>query len=243
MRLDISASEFAKMSGEGKKKYIAGLFVSRSGGKPVDDSISPVAIVTAGLPGAGKTEFLDTLAEGVADLGYNMPVRIDLDEIISVLPGYTPKDYYKLRNQGNLILERTIDIARRGRYNMFIDGTFSSKSGASIGTIGRLLDAGYRVRLVYIYDKIETAWMYTQKRQAETGRAVDLGGFKKSSVSMLANLRDAKQRFSDSKMFKMSLVVQNELRDRDFNIMTDSHEIDKQLELKYNTSKLKDTND
>jgi hypothetical protein len=53
---------------------------------------------------------------------------------------------------------------------MMIDGTFSGKSGASVDTIGNLLDSGYIVQLVYLYDSAETAWNYTLKREKETAR-------------------------------------------------------------------------
>ena len=240
MKLDIAAAQFAAMSGEQKKKYIANLFIKKSGAKPVDEGSIPVAVITAGLPGAGKTEFLDTLAEDIKDLKFNPPVRIDLDEIVSVYPDYTPKDYYKFRSQGNIVLERTIDIAKAGRYNMFIDGTFSGQSGASIQAVKRLLDAGYKVMLVYVYDKIETAWMYTQKRKLETGRDVDFEGFKESADQLVSNLNKAFDEFSDSKLFTMHAVIQKELRDHNYDIKTDNDDIYKLLEMRYNTNKLKE---
>ena len=243
MKLDLSADEFAKLSGEQKKKYIANLFVQSSGAKPVDPLSTPVAVITAGLPGAGKTEFLDTLAKDMAGLRFNPPVRIDLDEIVGVYPDYTPKDYYKFRDRGNLVLERTIDVARRGRYNVFIDGTFSGSSGASVKGVARLLDAGYRVNLVYVYDEAKVAWMYTMKRRLETGRKVDLGGFKRSAKTLIDNLSDARKRFSKNSEFSISLVVQKELRDKDFYITTDNDEIDKFIKLRYNVDNLKDNDD
>lgn len=240
MKLGLSPDEFAKMSGERKKKYIANLFVQDSGAKSVDSATTPVAVITAGLPGAGKTEFLDTLAEGVIELRFNPPVRIDLDEIVSVYPDYTPKDSYKFRSQGNIVLERTIDVARSGRYNMFIDGTFSGQSGASVKSVGRLLDAGYRVNLVYVYDKADIAWMYTKKRKIESGRSIDLAGFKSAAKTLVDNLAKVKKQFENNPNFNMSLVVQKELRDREFYIITDSDDIDKYIKLRYNVDNLKD---
>lgn len=240
MKMDISAAQFAAMSGEQKKKYIANLFIKKSGAKPVDEGVMPVAVITAGLPGAGKTEFLDTLAEDIKDLKFNLPVRIDLDEIVSAYPDYTPKDYYKFRSQGNLVLERTIDIAKAGRYNMFIDGTFSGQSGASVKAVKRLLDAGYKVMIVYIYDKIETAWMYTQKRKIETGRDVDFEGFKESADQLVSNLNKAFEDFSSSKNFSINAVIQKKLRDHEYNIKTDIEDIYKLLKIRYNTKKLKE---
>lgn len=240
MKLDIPAKEFASLSGEQKKKYIANLLIKNSGAESVDPETNPVAIITAGLPGAGKTEFLDTLADNIRDLGFNSPVRIDLDEIVSVYPNYSPKDYYKFWSQGNIVLERTIDVASKGHYNMMVDGTFSSKSGASIKGVQRLLDAGYKVMLVYVYDNIETAWMFTQKRKIETGREVKFSGFKESAGYLVKNLNEAKSKFSKNKMFTLNAVVQKELRDHEYNIMTDTQNIDKLLMVNYNTDELKE---
>jgi predicted ABC-type ATPase len=171
MKLDISPKEFQALSTTKKKKYIARLLIKESKAQPVAAESRPIAFVMAGLPGAGKTEFLDTLTEMINHLERWMPfVRIDLDQIVTVYPDYSPKDYYKFRSDGNRVLAWSVDEARHGRYNMMIDGTFSGKSGASVDTIGNLLDSGYIVQLVYLYDSAETAWNYTLKREKETAR-------------------------------------------------------------------------
>lgn len=97
----------------------------------------------AGLPGAGKTEFLDTFGELLKSAGYPETfVRIDLDQIVTVYPGYTPQSYEKFRNQGNYALAHCVDVAKSGRYNMMVDSTFGGVSGASLNNIQRLLDSG-----------------------------------------------------------------------------------------------------
>ncbi len=241
MRLDISAEEFQAYSAERKKRYIANLLIQESGAISVPDGLTPVAFVMAGLPGAGKTEFLDTISELLTIKGKFEPfVRIDLDQIVTVYPDYTPKDYYKFRSSGNVVLARCVDMARYGRYNMMIDGTFSGKSGATVNTIGKLLDDGYRVELVYMYDEAETAWMYTQKRELETSRGVDLKGFLEACTNIIVNLQTVKDRYFDNDKFEIIAVIQKELRDKEYAITTENDEVDNMLHKTYNTSNIKD---
>jgi hypothetical protein len=127
MKRDISARQFESLSGEAKKRYIAQLIIKEAGAIPVENGAQPIAFVMAGIPGAGKTEFLDSVEELMKASGYGKFVRIDLDQIVTIYPEYTPKTYSKFRSQGNIVLERCIDEGRRGNYNMMIDGTFSGK--------------------------------------------------------------------------------------------------------------------
>lgn len=194
----------------------------------------------AGLPGAGKTEFLDTIAVEIERAGGEPFVRIDLDEIVGVYPDYTPKDYYKFRSQGNLVLARTVDEARRGRYNMLLDGTFSGISGASVSTVSRLLGAGYRVNMLYLYDTADSAWHFTQKREIETGRGIGLKGFIQAAQHLPINIRKVVELHGSDANFSISAVVQKELRDKDYYILTQKTDIDNIIKLDYNTESIKD---
>ncbi|MEO6761500.1 MAG: zeta toxin family protein [Candidatus Saccharimonadales bacterium] len=239
MRIDISPEEFDRLSNEKKKKYIAQLFIRKSGAKPVNSPQAPIAFVMAGLPGAGKTEFLDTISEEVVARGFDPFVRIDLDEIVSVYPDYTPRDYYKFRSQGNLVLARTIDESRHGRYNMLIDGTFSGLSGASVKTVSQLLRDGYRLNMVYMYDSADSAWYYTKKRKLETGRSVDRDGFIRAVDSLTNNIRQVVRQHDNNPLFSISAVVQKELRDKKYHILTQKQDIDKIINLDYNLDNIR----
>ncbi len=234
MNLDISADDFDSLSNEKKKKYIANLLIKESKATPISATETPVAFVMAGLPGAGKTEFLDTLSEVlIKTKGNSNFVRIDLDQIVTVYPDYTPKDYYKFRSSGNVVLARCIDIAKHGRYNMMIDGTFSGKSGATVNTIGDLLDNGYFVVLFYLYDNAETAWDYTQKRELETYRGVSRDGFVAACKNIIVNLKEVRKRFAENPQFQIVAVVQKKLRDKDYYITTELIEVDKIIDKPY----------
>ena len=76
MKIDISSEDFEKFSNERKKRYIAQLFIRKSGAQPVAGDDAPIAYVMAGLPGAGKTEFLDSFVEEAEQRGIKY-LRID----------------------------------------------------------------------------------------------------------------------------------------------------------------------
>jgi predicted ABC-type ATPase len=239
MNLDVSPAKFQSMSNEKKKTYIAKLLIRESNSIPVEEGQVPVAIIMAGLPGAGKTEFLESISELILQQNKHLHfVRIDLDQIVTVYPDYSPKDYYKFRSRGNVVISRCIDTARKERHNIMIDGTFSGASGASLRTIEKLLDSGYKVQLVYMYDKAKTAWHFTQQREKETNRGVSKEGFIAASTNLITNLKQASIRFSNHEDFSIFAVLQKQLRDKNYIITSQRDKVDNMLDKTYNVSEL-----
>ncbi|HSX00588.1 MAG TPA: zeta toxin family protein [Patescibacteria group bacterium] len=241
LRRDVSDEEFEALSKTKKKVYIAELIIRDSGAIPVDKEDSPIAVIMAGLPGAGKTEFLDTLTDLVQASGGSNPfVRIDLDQIVTVYPGYTPQTYARFRSNANDALARCIDKGRNGRYNLMIDGTFAGQSGSSVKNVEKLLESGYIVYLYFMHDKAQTAWSFTKSRELETNRGIDSAGFVEASKNIPKNVKAAKDRFQGHPMFHLYLVLQKELRDKDYKIISDLNDIDSILDEGYNIDKLKE---
>jgi len=238
------ADKFDQLSSEGKKKYIVNLIIKDSGSKPVGEGEVPIAFVMAGIPGSGKTEFLDTVTEELQNKYKNKEfVRIDLDQIVTIYPGYTPKTYSKFRSQGNNVLARSVDQLRRKRYNMMIDGTFSGVSGSSLRNVDKLLSAGYRVSLVYMHDSAENAWSYTQDREKVTDRGIDKDDFLQSCANISDNLKSAMLQFNDNNNnnFSMAVVQQKKLRDKNYEVLTSLSDIDKIINDGYNIDIIKET--
>ncbi len=239
---DMPADKFEKLSNEAKKKYVVQLLIKESGASPVHPGLPPVAFVMAGVPGAGKTEFLDSLVEELEqEKQYGEFVRIDLDQIVTIYPEYTPKTYAKFRSQGSSVLARCIDELRHKRYNMMIDGTFSGEAGSSVRNVEKLLSNGYRVIMVYMYDKPEIAWNYTQLREQETDRGITINGFIHACKNVSVNLKTTLTNHRANINFSISVVKQKELRDRNYEIITDEKEVDKIIEAGYNIDSLKET--
>jgi UDP-N-acetylglucosamine kinase len=241
MKLNVPEDKFEKFSNEAKKRHIVNLIIDDSGASPVPNDLPPAAYVMAGIPGAGKTEFLDSIIEELeAEKQISKFVRIDLDQIVTIYPGYTPKTYAKYRSQGNNVLARCIDVLRNLRYNMMIDGTFSGTSGSSIRNVEKLLGAGYRVSMIYMYDEPENAWYYTKQREIETNRGIDKSSFINSCKNISANLKEVMLKFNCNDNFTLSVVKQKKLRDRNYEIIDSKEEIDKIVSKGYNIDKMKD---
>lgn len=237
MNRDVSAEEFERMSYTAQKRYVAKLLIRESYASSVQKNEVPIAIVMAGIPGAGKTEFLDSLLEGSDSKSF---VRVDLDQIVTVYPDYTPKTYAKFRGRANSVLAHSIDELRRGRYNMMIDGTFSGTTQASLNNIEKLLLADYDVVMYYMYDDATTAWYYTIAREKETDRGINREGFIESCKNVPINLAAARQKFDTNEKFRIFVVKQKELRDRDYNILTSEEDIDDIIKEGYNIDIIKE---
>jgi hypothetical protein len=122
-----------------------------------------------------------------------------------------------------------------------IDGTFSGTSGSSIRNVEKLLEDGYRVSLVYMYDKPEVAWSYTLAREQVTDRGIDKTDFLNSCKNISSNLKEAMIKFRDNPMFSISIVKQKELRDKNYDIVTGINDIDNIIKEGYNIDNLKET--
>ena len=84
MRVCYNIFMYPKQWAKANKKALVAKIVGNV--TPPDDGNKPVAVFAAGIPGAGKTEFLDRLLAGVPNI-----VRIDLDEIVRLFNGYKPE--------------------------------------------------------------------------------------------------------------------------------------------------------
>jgi predicted ABC-type ATPase len=241
LKRDLTDEEFEVLSVTRKKRYVARLLIGRSDATSVPQPKTPIAIVMAGVPGAGKTEFLDTFSELLETRGFDSFIRIDLDEIVEIYPGYTPKTDAQFRSQGNHTVAAVVDIAKDGHYNMMIDGTFSGTSGASLQNIGRLLNVGYQVQMFFMHDNILTSWEYTKAREKTTHRGIDSEGFKRACTNLTTNLKAAMETYGSNPHFILSIVLQKELRDKDYSIVSDRAMIDEILNKGYNIDKLKES--
>lgn len=237
---DMPADKFEKLSSEQQKRYISALLIKESGALPVPDDETPVAFVMAGVPGSGKTEFLNSIKENISASSFSAFAHLDLDQIVTIFPEYTPKTYAKFRSRGNGIVARCFDELRKGRYNMMIDGTFSGLSGASIRNVEKLIDGGYIVIMVYMFDNPETSWDYTKKREIETSRGINRIDFVNSCMNVSVNLQKVVEKFKDHPRFSLQIVKQKILRNKEYEFISEPKDIDIILEQGYNIDRLKE---
>lgn len=179
------------------KKRIAREFI-----RNIDHQTSnyPAAIFTAGLPGAGKTEFTVELLKGIDP----KPLRIDMDAIAQLIDGYNPKIADKFRGGASIILSRIYDEVIKNKINFVFDGTFSSDG--AIKNLKRALIHGYKVKVYYIHQIPEIAWQFTKDRELIERRSIEIEGFKATYFKLQDNLR---QLCNNHKDVTISLVIKD----------------------------------
>lgn len=100
--IERNAKNFAKKNGKKIAKKLTDLSVYAA------DS-HPVSVFMAGSPGAGKTEFSKRLIEIIEKGNKRQVIRIDADEIRSVMPGYKGDNSYLFQGAVSLVVEKIHD--------------------------------------------------------------------------------------------------------------------------------------
>lgn len=161
------------------KKRIAREFIRKT---EFSRSDKPVAIITAGLPGAGKTEFTQELLKQID----TNPLRIDMDEIATLIEGYHPEIADKFRIGASAIMNRIYDEVIKVKIDFVLDGTFAGTP--AISNVQRALDHGYTIKIYYIHQEPLVAWQFTQARELIEHRSIDRGKFIDTYLRVYENL-------------------------------------------------------
>lgn len=177
------------------KKQIAREFIRKT---EFSRSDKPVAIITAGLPGAGKTEFTQELLKQID----THPLRIDMDEIATLIAGYRPQIADKFRAGASAIMNRIYDEVLKHKIDFVLDGTFAGT--AAISNVQRALEHGYIIKIYYIYQEPLVAWQFTQARELVEHRSINKMGFIDTYLRLHDNLAKLKQ-FSQA--ITVSLII------------------------------------
>ena len=162
------------------KKKIAREFIRKIGHEA---SESPAAIFTAGLPGAGKTEFTKELLKDISD----QALRIDMDEIASLIEGYNPKTADLFRGGASIILDKIYDEVLKAKLDFVMDGTLSHSN--ALDNINRALDKGYKVKVYFIHQDPMIAWQFTVDRELIEHRSIDQDKFIETYYKLHDNMR------------------------------------------------------
>lgn len=161
------------------KKRIAREFVRTIPNEPSDN---PSGIFTAGLPGAGKTEFTRELIKSLE----TPPLRIDMDEIAGLIEGYKPEIADKFRGGASIIMSRIYDEVIKNNINFVFDGTFSSTN--ALRNLERAINHDYQIKLYYIHQEPTVAWQFTKDREVVEHRAIEREGFIETYFNLKKNL-------------------------------------------------------
>ena len=146
----------------------------------------------AGVPGAGKTEYISSFIEENVIFKDNA-LRIDLDEIITVFEEYQPEEDSRFRSIGSRIVENILDRAFKGGYNFILDGTFAGAK--AIDNVHRAIRHGYLVYIVVLIEDIEQAKEYTRIRKEKTKREIKDEAFGEIIAGIRKNLKTIQSNF------------------------------------------------
>lgn len=189
--------------------------------------LKPVAVFLAGIPGAGKTEFIRRL------LGDNPTVvKIDLDEIVKLFPNYNSKYYYKYRTAANIIVDECVIYCRKHSLNFILDGTFGY--GKAVENIKSALKR-HDVVIIYIWKDPIQAWQLTKDRELVTNRAIDRDGFIRSYDNVPHNLINIRKTFGNQVPI---VTFKKNDTDDNFQVTQDTKIIDDLLQKRYTKDQL-----
>lgn len=195
----------------------------------------PIAVFMAGSPGAGKTEFSETLEEVLSNDAPSI-ARIDPDEIRMNLPSYEGGKAYVLQKAVSRAIHEIFNSLLKRKQGFILDGTLSNYEKA-VQNIQRTLRRGYYVNIFYVYQEPESAWAFTQAREKLEGRRIELETFIQQYFAAKDVVNRVKKEFG--KKVRVMLIVKNARKNiKDYKIDVDN--IDAYIKQKYNEKTLLD---
>lgn len=126
----------------------------------------PVSLFMAGSPGAGKTEVSKALAQELGTF-----LRIDPDDFRASIPGYNGQNSWLVQDAVSILVERVLDRAFQQKQSFLLDGTLSSL-GVAEKNIGRCVDKGRTVQIIYVYQEPQMAWEFVKAREIQEARRI-----------------------------------------------------------------------
>ena len=161
------------------------------------EDITPIeekfAIFTAGMSGAGKTEFAIYLKENNPKI-----LHIDTDEIRNFFEpiGYDGQNSNAFQKVASRGFNELFNFAIKNNYSMILDSNFSNVSQA-IQNIERLLKRGYNISIYYIYNDPKVCFEYATRREIVTHRKVPKDVFVRSNENSYRTVLEIKNIFKE----------------------------------------------
>lgn len=113
-------------------------------------------------------------------------LRIDMDEIATLLDGYSPQKAKDFRLDASAILTKVLEQAIKQKISFVLDGTFSH--GNAISNVARTCAKGYTVIVVVIHQDPLLSWQFTKDRELVEKRCIELDDFILSYERMWRNI-------------------------------------------------------
>jgi len=155
----------------------------------------PVAVFMAGSPGAGKTE----ISKQLVDTFEEPTIRIDADEIRNLLPGYTGGNSSLFQGAASIGVEKILDFCIEKSRSFLLDGLLADLPKARLN-MRRCLDHHFQIIILYVYQKPQLAWNFTQAREKIEGRNISKEDFIRGLIDSRFVAQSLKDEF-DSQVY------------------------------------------
>ena len=149
----------------------------------------PLSIFLAGSPGAGKTEYAQSLLTIDRDL-----LRIDADAVRAWLPMYTGDNSDVVQQAASKGVDILYDHALRKGISIILDATFTPYTVVH-QNVHRSLRRGRVVQVHYVYQDPLVAWQFTKDRELVEGRFVPKDVFVRKFFEAHENVRRIKEEY------------------------------------------------
>ncbi len=171
-------------------------------------SQNPFTMFMAGCPGVGKTEFSKSI---IPELQKRDPdhriVRIDADEIRTMIPLYKGNNSHEVQIAASVGVEKIFDHVQKYGQNCIVDGTFA-KYEIAHKNIERSLKKGRKVGIFYIYQEPLYAWEFTKKREALEKRNIPKNAFIEAFFASKDNVIKIKEEFGSQ--IELNVIIKDE---------------------------------
>ena len=140
--------------------------------KPCEVRPQPIAILTGGAPGAGKSTFINKFASWIND--ESKIVKIDADEIRAKLPEYKGWNAFNTHAETRDIVNQLLDkVGKPCESDLVYDGTMN-KADNYKPLIAKLKSLGYKIFVIYIEVPYNVSVERAMKRYQSKGRYVPI---------------------------------------------------------------------
>lgn len=161
-----------------------------------------VAFFMAGIPGAGKTEFV--LGMRTRESPLKDFVIIEHDQLVEYIDAYKPEHYYNYRKAGSTLVTALFSHCLAHEFPFIFDGTLSHDNARR--NIKKSLEHGYETTIIYIHQDIKSAWQLTKDRELVKKRAIERMGFMQTAQRINNTLRNIFDEFCHEENFAFWII-------------------------------------
>ncbi|MDD3794066.1 MAG: zeta toxin family protein [Candidatus Gracilibacteria bacterium] len=152
--------------------------------------ITPSVIFLAGAPGAGKTEFIESIENN-----HNF-IIIDIDKYRILFDGYAGKNASEFQGLSTKVANKIYSYCIKNDLNVIVDGTFGNENVVE-QNISMCIKHKRDFGVVLIYQDPLLSYYYTKLREIEGKRNVPKDVFIEKFLNSINNAFEIKKKYTD----------------------------------------------